>query len=283
MVNSTIELINLVPKFVTFLEKSKKIQTMDGKWELWKTEYNFAAIPPTEAALVQAKLDFVRVYQKYLTFEHQIKEFYNDEETIKTCILALRNKLDTNCIMDIKIVYFVGFFENNPFVTTDANGKLCVCLPIENNSDEEFQRIQLYHELTHIYHSELSNTPFLYERPLSFLILQEGLALRMSEQMVPGHADSKYVSHQSGWYEKIDRYRNNVISGIIPDIHKKGTETLYKYTMGKGNTGYEREAYYIGWILVGKMLDNGYSFRELMIQSEEEGGLLVEKYLAMMS
>ncbi|MGX4687367.1 hypothetical protein JNUCC83_10905 [Vagococcus sp. JNUCC 83] len=66
MVNSTIELVNLVPKFVTFLEKSKKIQTMDGKWELWKTEYNFAAIPPTEEALVQAKLDFVRVYQKYL-------------------------------------------------------------------------------------------------------------------------------------------------------------------------------------------------------------------------
>ncbi|MGX4687368.1 hypothetical protein JNUCC83_10915 [Vagococcus sp. JNUCC 83] len=196
-------------------------------------------------------------------------------------MLALHNKLHTDCIMDIKIVYFVGFFEDNPFVTTDVNGKLCVCLPIENNSDEEFQRIQLYHELTHIYHSKLSNTSFSYEQSLSFLILQEGLDLRMSEKMVPGYMDSKYVSHQNGWYEKIVRYRNNIISGVIPDIHENDTEILYKYTMGKGNTGYEREAYYIGWILVGKMLDDGYSFRELMILSEGEGSLLVEKYLAM--
>lgn len=49
--------------------------------------------------------------------------------------------------------------------------------------------------------------------------------------------------------------------------------------MGLGNTGIEREAYYLGWITVGKALEDGYTFIDLMTLQEDEVNELIIKYI----
>lgn len=160
MNSSHLEVINLVLKFVTFFKQSKNIIDMDEKWNLWENEYNFAASPPTHEAHLRAKND------------------YNP--------------------LSFKIIYFVVFFENNPFVTFGSSGTICLCLPVEGYNDKNVQILQLYHELTHILHLKPLKKELSYERSFSFLILQEGLALQMSKQMVPGFKDETYISNQKG-------------------------------------------------------------------------------------
>jgi hypothetical protein len=43
----TIEVLNLIPKFLKFYEKAN-VDGLDhnARWSLWEEHYNFAAIPP---------------------------------------------------------------------------------------------------------------------------------------------------------------------------------------------------------------------------------------------
>lgn len=279
MTNINIEVVNLVPKFLSFFDKAELVKGMDDKWKLWQSEYNFAAIPPTEEGLAKAKQDFIGVYNQYYKYEDRIRRFQYDEVMIKQCILQLQKELLFKNPFSIKIVYFVGFFENNPFVTTDQTGELCLCLPIENDMNKTIEQIRLYHELSHIFHSEILNINFTYQRSLGFLIMQEGIALQMSRKMVPGCRDDSYISHQLGWYDDIKKYQLPILIGIEEDIWKNNPEVLYKYTMGQGNTGHEREAYYVGWIVVNLLLKEGYPFLELMTLDEQQSNLLVKQFI----
>ena len=69
MNSSHLEIINLVPKFVTFFKQSKNIVDMDEKWNLWENEYNFSAIPLTHEAHLRAKNNFINVYADYFFIE----------------------------------------------------------------------------------------------------------------------------------------------------------------------------------------------------------------------
>lgn len=81
--------------------------------------------------------------------------------------------------------------------------------------------------------------------------------------MVPGFKDETYISNQKGWYEDAQNKHNAILTGIKKDLVDNRFEILYKYTMGLGNTGIEREAYYLGWITVGKALEDGYTFNDV--------------------
>jgi len=41
-------------------------------------------------------------------------------------------------------------------------------------------------------------------------------------------------------------------------------ETTAKFTYGTGTTGLNDELYCAGWVLVGDLLEHGYSFRQLV-------------------
>lgn len=275
MYNTHIELINLVPKFLQFLNQSKNVLDMEKKWKLWQSEYNFAAIPPTEMAYKKAKADFIHVYDRYLTEEAEIATFSPDESMLYEVVDQLRKTLAYDESITLNVVYFVGFFEHNPFVTFDANGTLCLCLPVEGNYDCHLDKIYLYHELTHILHASMSKHQLTYGRSLAFLLLQEGLAMRMSFEQIPGYEVAVYVSHQPGWYELAIQKHSEIVHAMQSELFHSDSDTLYKYTMGSGNTGIEREAYYVGWNIVGKLLQEGYSFSELMRLNEKEVDSLV--------
>ena len=94
MNSSHLEIINLVPKFVTFFKQSKNIIDMDEKWNLWENEYNFAAIPPTHEAHLRAKNDFINVYEDYFFIEKNLENFKSDEKMIYKCLSKLQNELN---------------------------------------------------------------------------------------------------------------------------------------------------------------------------------------------
>ena len=43
-----------------------------------------------------------------------------------------------------------------------------------------------------------------------------------------------------------------------------------RFTMGKGPSGIEREAYYAGWLVVGYWLDRGMTFADIARIPEQE-------------
>lgn len=191
----------------------------------------------------------------------------------------LQKELLLETSVNLKIVYFIGFFENNPFVSTDESGNICLCLPVETHIDKTIEKIRFYHELTHIFHAQICHIDFTYQRSLAFLIIQEGIALQMSKKMVPGFETDSYVSHQKGWYNEMKDNHKPIFQEIKSHTTEDSSDILYKYTMGQGSTGHEREAYYVGWCLVGRLLEEGYTFLDLMLLDEHESNVLVDKYI----
>ncbi len=48
------------------------------------------------------------------------------------------------------------------------------------------------------------------------------------------------------------------------------SEHVMRFTMGKGPSGLEREAYYAGWLVVGYWLEHGTTFAEIARIPEAE-------------
>lgn len=102
----------------------------------------------------------------------------------------------------------------------------------------------LTHELTHIIHAATSNSSGNWVRPLANVIVQEGLAMKVSQKLVEGLEEYSYVSHDQTWFESIKNSRDEIISGIQPYIKDDKSETIFKFTMGLGTTNHIREAYF---------------------------------------
>src|SRR5690606_16153621 len=175
--------------------------------------------------------------------------------------------------VSISVVYFVGAFDENPFVAPTSDGRLALCLPVETGTSD----IVLAHELTHIVHAKTANLSMAWERSIGTTILQEGLAMRASQALVPGHADEDYTEHKEGWLKEASVKENEILQGILPHVNDSSMEAVLKFTFGTGETGLEREAYYAGWVLVDSLLKNGVSFMEIASIPEEDMPEFVRK------
>ena len=52
------------------------------------------------------------------------------------------------------------------------------------------------------------------------------------------------------------------------------------YTMREGGAGVEREAYYAGWLVIGSLLHDGWTFRNLARVTDQEMVGLVDGSVA---
>jgi hypothetical protein len=53
-------------------------------------------------------------------------------------------------------------------------------------------------------------------------------------------------------------------------VESAKSEDVMRFTMGKGPSGVEREAYYAGWAVVGYWLEHGMTFAEIARIPEKE-------------
>lgn len=276
-----LKVINLVPKFCAFYEKAKDSSIdEETRWNLWKEHYNFAAVPPGEQGQQMARRLLANAWEKYHVHIGKIQNWSAEtaEERIQECLKKIKALLGYDGEIQIVVVFFVGGFENNAFVTFLENERVALCLPIE---DRGLSEIVLAHELTHIVHSHTARFTIRWERTIASTILQEGLATQVSKFLVPGKPDEDYIEldFRKGWLASCHQKRIDILKGIYPYLDDSSSEAVTKFTIGTGTTNTEREAYYVGWKVVEYLLANGRTFKEIPhIQEKDMPDFMREIY-----
>ncbi|CAM3812626.1 hypothetical protein [Mesobacillus thioparans] len=257
-----IEILNLVPKFLAFYLKANKLEIdPEERWALWEDYYNFAAVPPGAEGRRMARNLLDTAWARYAEAISFIENWKPNEEKVREFLSKVKTLLSYAQPIDFVVVYFVGGFENNPFVALFDDGRLALCLPIElGNSD-----ITLAHELTHVVHNCTANLTAEWERTIASTILQEGLATRVSQFLVPGHPDELYIEHKKGWLQSCKENRREILRGINPYLAESSSEAVTRFTFGNGTTNHDREAYYVGWEMVYFLLAQGVNLRKLLV------------------
>ena len=262
-----IEILNLVPKFLTFYKTANKPDINDEtRWALWEEHYNFAAVPPGDEGRTIARKLLDAAWEKYADHLSLIEKWNPKDEIIRDYLTRVKALLAYDQPIDLVVVYFVGGFENNPFVAPFDEERLALCLPIENGDSD----ILLSHELTHIVHAQTANLTAEWERTIASTILQEGLATQVSKFIVAGHPDEQYIEHKKGWLESCRENRVKIIDGILPFLDDDSSKAVTMFTFGNGTTNHEREAYYVGWELVHSLLVQGVTFKEIASVQEND-------------
>jgi hypothetical protein len=261
-----LEIINLVPKFLDFYEKANQ-EGVDAeeRWKLWEEHYHFAAVPPGEEGKALARDLLDAAWNRYAESMESLRNWEPDPLAIKKYVSKVKQLLGCEESIPFVVVYFVGGFEGNPFVAPFDSERSALCLPVENGNSD----ILLAHELTHIVHAQIAGFSANWERTIAAVVLQEGLATRVSKHLVPGKSDEAYIEFTPDWLESCERKKEDIFNGIFPYLSDSSSEKVYQFTMGNGTTGIEREAYFVGWKVVGSLLENGVPFKEIARTTEE--------------
>ncbi|ATP41006.1 hypothetical protein CSE16_13615 [Solibacillus sp. R5-41] len=271
-----VELLNLVPKFLAFYQMANKSDIdKEKRWTLWEEHYNFAAVPPGEEGKVIARNLLEGAWESYSEHLLNLEQWEPNQERINHYLAKIKALLGYDQPINLVVVYFVGGFENNPFVAPFDEKRLALCLPIENGDSD----ILLSHELTHIVHSHTANLTAKWERTIASTIIQEGLATQVSKFLVPGDLDEHYIEHKKGWFETCNEHKWEIIKGTLPFLEDSSSEAVTRFTFGNGTTNNEREVYFVGWEIVQYLLGEGVSFKELAtIQEGDIPNYLREVY-----
>lgn len=281
MVNN-IEFISLKNKFLAFYEASKTVDTVQDKFKIWKEKYGFAAVPPTDDGQKRAFELFETAYANYEESIERIKRFEVDEDKIYRLLENVKETLNYSDSVSFSVIYFVGFFEGNAFVAPNGD-KLALCFPIENDNSNLYDEMLLAHELTHIIHHKIRKSNAQWLRPLACLILEEGLAMKVSQAVVPGLSDHQYISSKKEWYKACRDKHRDILKGILPYVKEETSEVLFQFTMGLGTTNHEREAYYAAWALFDRLLEQGFCLSDLARISQETSKIFVEEHIKMIT
>lgn len=263
----TVNVINLVPKFLSFYKAAIQ-QNLDEekRWELWKDTYNFAAVPPTDEGREIARNLLDNAWTQYESYISIFEKWIPESEKVKAFLGEVKNLLGYDYKIEFTLIYFVGGFEDNPFVAPIGENKVALCLPIETEQSD----IYLVHELTHVVHQKTANMKNDWERNIASIIMQEGLATHVSKQLIPGHKEKEYIEISHGWLKSCYKNKKEIIKNIIPYLEDSEPESVMKFTMGNGSTNHHREAYFVGWLLVKLLLQQGMSFEEIAHIQEDE-------------
>ncbi|KAF5407127.1 MAG: hypothetical protein Udaeo2_27880 [Candidatus Udaeobacter sp.] len=260
---------DLTPKFLQFYdEATKENASAERRWELWKKDYDFAAVPPTPEGEQMARKILDDAWPKYPGVLDRIRGGATSitpdpHVTLGKIAELLRPQRPVN----ITLLVYVGGLEGNAF-TAAQDGKITTALPIED--DLATRALRMTHELTHAVHISMGSFSGGWIRTIGTTVLTEGLAMRVTQQLLPGHPESYYVEARSGWFEEAAKLRNAILKDVRKAVESDKSEDVMRFTMGKGPSGIEREAYYAGWVVVGYWIEHGMTFTEIARITEKE-------------
>lgn len=274
MVKDNIEIINLVPKFLNFYDKAIDADS-ETCFELWKMHYGFAAVPPGEEGMRLAKQQLETSWEKYGQVVSSLKQWTPEEEQVKEYLAQIKCALDFEENVDVVLIFFVGAFDGNAFAAPYGENRIAVCLPVE----EGVNQVTMVHELIHLVHGKITGFAAGWERPVASLVMQEGLAMRLSKHLVPDHKDEDYVADQNGWFRSCCMEEQQILEGIKPYLRECSGESIFQFTMGTGTTGKVREGYFAGWKLIEAMLEDGMTFADIARIKENDMACVLEKYI----
>jgi hypothetical protein len=113
-------------------------------------------------------------------------------------------------------------------------------------------------------------------------VFAEGVAMRATQKLIPGLADTAYSHSDPEWLSGCEARQAAVLEGLRAHLAERGPEAVSRFTVGDGATGMRREAYCGGWLVVGHALAAGTTFAELAHFSGGDADAWVEKTIAEM-
>ncbi len=113
--------------------------------------------------------------------------------------------------VNVTLLVYVGGLEGNAF-TAAQDGKITVALAIEDDSDS--RALRMTHELTHGIHISMGSFSGGWIRTIGTTVLTEGLAMRVTQKLLPGHGESYYVEAHPGWFDEASKKRNEILRDV---------------------------------------------------------------------
>lgn len=274
-----VEIVDLTPRFLAFYDAAKSAPDGDARFALWQQYYGFAAVPPGPrgAELSRKLLDqgWPRYEATLPTIRRGAAVFGN--EPIDTLRGVLR-QLDAEGPVAIKLTAYVGAFDDNAFST--GGDPPNIAFPIEMAPD--LRRLIMAHEFTHAAHIKIAGLSGGWERSIGATILQEGLAVHVARELTPGLTMAQSIEHRPGWWTGISALKRDVLQGMLPLLAKADGETVFRFTMGQGTTGFDRESYAAGWWVVEHLRGQGMTLAQIARIPEAQMPATVERAINQM-
>ncbi|MFV3073130.1 hypothetical protein [Niveispirillum fermenti] len=268
----SVQVTDLSPRFLDFHGAAAGLDG-ETRWALWQERYGFAAIPPTPEGMAIARRLLDEAWNRYPEAMPAIRAGAAGMKPSPLDILLEVTRLfDWHDPVRVDVVAFVGGFEANAF-TAARNGIAMVAIPLEIDGGQ--RDLLLLHEMTHAAQIAMGVMSGGWEREVGVTVLTEGLACMTVKQLRPGRKDEDYVAHRPGWYDEAMAKAPAILRGIRGALSDKDSDSVFRFTMGTGTTGTEREAYIAGWLVVNRLLADGWTFPRLARVPEAEMSALV--------
>ena len=279
--NAGLQVTNLVPKFEAFYREVGALSlTPDQRWDMWREKYGFAAVPPTPEGQTLARKQLDAVWSRYTVL---VPTMYAREAQAELAAREMLPKVESllnpgGTPTPVKLILFVGQFDGNEFTSPpqSADGPAVVVMPVETDNI----RFALAQEFAHAVQISIDHLQNGFEAPLAETILTVGLAMHATKQVLPGQPDNFYTSRAPEWLPRCLAKSTAVLNGIRPYLSETGSGNTTRFTYGNGTTGLESEAYCAGWVLIGHLLQQGYSYPSLAKIPEREMVRFVEARIA---
>ncbi|HEY4555636.1 MAG TPA: hypothetical protein VIG68_04295, partial [Lysobacter sp.] len=254
-------IVDLAPRFLDFHAAAQGVDA-DTRWALWQRKYDFAAVPPTPQGQAMARAMLDEAWPRYAAVLPAIRAGGAAMQPRPLPILQeLVDLLGLEGPFEMQVRTYVGAFDANAFTTRTREGVPSVAIPLEMSPAE--RELMLRHEMAHAVHLATAGLDGGWERSIAQTIVQEGIATRAVEALLPGRPAAAYVEHRPGWYAEALPRTARILEGLAPVLDARDNETVFRYTMGTGSTGTEREAYLAGWIVVGELMREGRTLADI--------------------
>jgi hypothetical protein len=248
-----LQIRDLSPKFLRFYEAVETAADV-SEAQRW-------AVPPTEDGMRIARELLDEAWTRYPTALGRIRAGAAGMQPAPQKMLEdVARLLHLDRPLKVELLAYVGGFEDNAF-TFAQDGEVTVALPLE--SDTDVRELLMTHEFTHAVHIATAQLSGGWERSIAETVVQEGLAMRVVQKLHPEAAPRDYVEHADGWLAQAQQSEAAIFAGLLPHLASMDSESVFRFTMGTGTTGLEREAYYAGWRVVGAWLDLGQTIDQI--------------------
>ena len=69
----------------------------------------------------------------------------------------------------------------------------------------------------------------------------------VTQKLLPNHPEAYYVEARHGWFAEATKRRDAILKDVREAVASDKSEDVMRFTMSKGPSAIEREAYYAGW------------------------------------
>jgi hypothetical protein len=264
---------DISPKFIDFYDAaSAPGVTPDQRWALWKSKYDFAAVPPIATRDKIAREQLEEAWPKYAAAMPRLRRGAaglapNPQRRLNSVATLLGAQVP----LRIRLITFVGYFHRNAFASGFQNGASTIAIPLEDSDQEH--ALEMTHEFTHAVQRQMGKG--WDQQSVASAIFSEGLAMRVTQRLEPGLPTNDYSASSPEWFKSCQTRLPQVLAELKPHLADQGADAVAKFIYQGGSAGIDREIYCAGWAIVGDLQKRGLSLRRLGSMSRAEAEKLV--------